>query len=588
MPVTLRRTKPEPRTPILNIENHPLTTADMMAKPLWMRLRPLVVAVIGGSVLSLAALGLVPAPWWSSLATTLTAHTPTLVLAVPGVGCLILGWILHRHRKLQDEAFTTALPPQQSLRPIPPWTILAGGTVVAVITVVATWALQGGVPTAGGAVERAQLRVETIRTGLSIGAGVAAVLALVLALRRQQLAERTQQATEYDAAERRITELYVKAADQLGSEKAPVRLAGLYALERLAQDNPMHRQSIVDVLCAYLRMPYLAPERPGTVSGSVTTEPATDETHVPSGDSSARPEEDSREERQVRLTAQRILARHLKPGVRGGRPDPIHWGPVILDLTEAVLIDFDMTGCHLHRATFDGAAFIGEAGFDGARFTGDAEFDGATFADIARFNGATFSDGASFGSVVFRDGAWFAGATFTGSAMFASATFRGTAVYGRFSGAGDFERFGPAIGPDFAGSMFRTDAVFGGATFSGRVAFGESTFSGDAVFDSVVFGGDAWFGSATFRGDATFARSGFGAGAWFDRATFDGKAWFSDTTFEGDAWFGGTSGDGEVWFDNVVVNSNRPFPSLWPEGWHLDQFGKTLFPGEPPEKPQSI
>ena len=45
-----------------------------------------------------------------------------------------------------------------------------------------------------------------------------------------------------DAVERRITELYTKAADQLGSEKTPVRLAGLYALERLAQNTPGQRQ----------------------------------------------------------------------------------------------------------------------------------------------------------------------------------------------------------------------------------------------------------------------------------------------------------------------------------------------------------
>ena len=58
-----------------------------------------------------------------------------------------------------------------------------------------------------------------------------------------------------DATERRVTELYTKAADQLGSDKAPVRLAGLYAMERLAQDNPSERQTIVNVICAYLQMP---------------------------------------------------------------------------------------------------------------------------------------------------------------------------------------------------------------------------------------------------------------------------------------------------------------------------------------------
>ena len=51
-----------------------------------------------------------------------------------------------------------------------------------------------------------------------------------------------------------------QAADQLGSDQAPVRLAGLYALERLAHSTVEHRQTMVDVICAYLRMPYTPPE----------------------------------------------------------------------------------------------------------------------------------------------------------------------------------------------------------------------------------------------------------------------------------------------------------------------------------------
>jgi hypothetical protein len=33
-----------------------------------------------------------------------------------------------------------------------------------------------------------------------------------------------------------------------------VRLTGLHVLERLAQNTPEQRQTIVDVICAYLRM----------------------------------------------------------------------------------------------------------------------------------------------------------------------------------------------------------------------------------------------------------------------------------------------------------------------------------------------
>ena len=102
---------------------------------------------------------------------------------------------------------------------------------------------------------------------------------------------------ESDAAERRITELYAKAVEQLGSDKAPVRLGGLYALERLAQNTLSQRLTVVNVLCAYLRMPY----------GPVRS---------PDGDEHEAPPEHA-QETQVRIAAQRILALHLRPGPLG-------------------------------------------------------------------------------------------------------------------------------------------------------------------------------------------------------------------------------------------------------------------------------
>src|SRR6516225_11958430 len=69
---------------------------------------------------------------------------------------------------------------------------------------------------------------------------------------------------------RTLNERFATAAGQLGSDKPPaVRLAGVYAMAGLADDWEANRQTCVDVLCAYLRMPYepdpgeqaLAPER---------------------------------------------------------------------------------------------------------------------------------------------------------------------------------------------------------------------------------------------------------------------------------------------------------------------------------------
>ncbi|KIR66732.1 hypothetical protein TK50_05250 [Micromonospora haikouensis] len=327
--------------------------------------------------------------------------------------------------------------------------------VGAVTWAAVTW-LQGSVPVMGDGVQRAQLRVESIRTGLTIGAAVTAAFALLLAFRRQQLAERTQQATEYDAGEKRVTELYVKAAEQLGSDKAPVRLAGLYALERLAHDNPTHRQSIVEVICAYLRMPYtpttdeFAPEPDEQSAGG----PALAEPTASTGDS-GKPAVDSREERQVRLAAQRILARHLRPTTPEGETHPLYWGPeVTLDLSEAVLTDLNFTYCHLHKATFTKAHFTGAARFDGAMFNGAARFNKAIFNGAVRFNGARLNGTA-----------WFNGAKFDGEAWFGGAKFEGT-------------------------------AWFNGAKFDGEVWFGGAKFDGTAHFDGATLAGTAYDGPA--------------------------------------------------------------------------------------------
>lgn len=73
------------------------------------------------------------------------------------------------------------------------------------------------------------MELDLIRTAGGLMAR--AVLALLLAARRQAHTER-------DASEQRITELYARAIEQLGAEKAPVRLGALHVLERLAQNNP--------------------------------------------------------------------------------------------------------------------------------------------------------------------------------------------------------------------------------------------------------------------------------------------------------------------------------------------------------------
>jgi len=207
---------------------------------------------------------------------------------------------------------------------------------------------------------------------------------------------------------RTLNELYTQAVEQLGNDKAPVRLGGLYALERLAQDNPAHRQTIVNNICAYLRMPFSS-TRPSGPEATATWE----------------------QERQVRVTAQRILGEHLRDERTEDKrstepPSPRFWNDIRLDLVGATLIDFDIRNGVTPDADFRGATFSDDAWFSGATFSGAAWFSGATFSDDAWFNDATFHDDAHFGAT-FSGTAWFGGATFSDDADFQEATFGGGA-----------------------------------------------------------------------------------------------------------------------------------------------------------------
>ncbi|TDV35321.1 pentapeptide repeat-containing protein [Actinophytocola oryzae] len=278
-------------------------------------------------------------------------------------------------------------------------------------------------------------RFDALKIGLSIGAGGGGLFALYLAWLRQRSTEAdldnrertldqqrvSAENTRLDATERRITELYVKGVEQLGSDKAPVRLGGLYALERVAMDYEAHRQTIVNVFCAYLRMPYVLP-------GADPTDDAQDRERI--------------QEREVRRAAQRILRDHL-------RRDRKYWPDTAVDLTGANLVDFDLSRCHVAEARFTGAVFTGPASFESAQFAGQTSFEAAHFTTDAAFRHTRFTGSAFFGSAEFTGDAVFELATFDRSAMFESAVFGHNA--------------------SFAAVHFAPTTNFEGTTFARRV-----------------------------------------------------------------------------------------------------------------------
>ncbi|MCE7009439.1 pentapeptide repeat-containing protein [Kibdelosporangium philippinense] len=353
----------------------------------------------------------------------------------------------------------------------------------------------------GGGSEADRARLDAIRTVGSLVLGAGGAIALLLAARRQQTAERdlaqkeqVQLHAEQDAAERRITELYLKAVDQLGSDKAPVRLAALHALERVGQGNPAQRQTIVDVICAYLRMPYSPPTTTTSPRRLGYRRPIRPGHPLPA----RRPmvsvpvADQPRQEREVRLTAQRILTTHLQP-----EQSATFWANMNIDLSGATLIDFSLIGGKVGKVWFDEATFIGFTTFDRTVFTGEASFQRTAFADEAWFAEAKFADGALF-----------LGAKFKGHAMIADTEFAAEAAFNQAEFAG---------GGSFAYTKFADPVSFDNAKFGDTASFANTQFADDAWFEGVVFAGEANFSEAEFAG-ADFSESEFAAQVTFEGA----------------------------------------------------------------------
>ncbi|MGH4010652.1 MAG: pentapeptide repeat-containing protein [Pseudonocardiaceae bacterium] len=348
--------------------------------------------------------------------------------------------------------------------------------------------------------------------------GIGGAVALLLTARRQRYTELALVHTDRDTTERRITELYTKAADQLGSDQAPVRLAGLYALERLAHSTVEHRQTIVDVICAYLRMPYTPPSMLGQSYRS--PEPARRRRTRPLTSRESR-QERAEQEKQVRLTAQDILLRNLRVTTQRRRwwrhtpPPAPTWPGIRLNLTGALLLEFSLTDCQLDSAVFRRAQFTGETHFLRVRFTHMADFSGAQFTDTVYFQGAQFINEA-----------YFRGAQFTGEV-------------------------------DFNYAQFLSLTSFRGAQFTGAIGFRGAQFTGAVDFRVTQFTGMTDFTSAQFTHH----------GAFFTYAQFTGRTNFTGAQFtsKGFPWGGPLTGSAD--FGCARVASAAEPGNDWPPGW---------------------
>ena len=225
-------------------------------------------------------------------------------------------------------------------------------------------------------------------------------------------------------AERRSR--YTTAIEQLSSDKASIRLGGVYTLvglvdEWLADDKTIPNieerrkegQVIINNLCAYIRSPFLLAERAKQLDA-----PYAKDLQKNFGGDIEKFNEDKQyfaqekaaleEERQVRQSIIKEIREHLSKNYS----ESSSWSD----------FDYDFSHAHFFYPVKFNNSYFGTSivNFSGATFT-QADFIGVTFA-WTNFIGVTFA-WADFFRAKFTQEAYFSEATFTKRADFSEAIF---------------------------------------------------------------------------------------------------------------------------------------------------------------------
>ena len=373
---------------------------------------------------------------------------------------------------------------------------------------------------------------------------------------RKQIKKQQQQfeanAFKERKAERR--ERYTKAVEQLGDEKAPIRMGGVYTLvglvdewleeENLSEPERLKEgQVIINNLCAYIRSPFTLAARYDELSED---NPSSDGIYKDNQQKFYADKAEFKAEADVRHSIIKEIHDRLKGP--GGK-DPGAWSDFEYDFSGSIFFyPVDLTTSYYKEpvtfrdSTYQGRAYFGgsiyreRANFRNSIYQGQADFSGSTYQGWTSFRNSTYQKGVLFGGSTYQDSADFGGSTYQDSADFSQSTYKKQA--------------------DFSNSTYTSWANFSGSTYQGRAGFGGSIYRGSANFSQSTYKKQAIFNSSTYQSEA-----------YFNGSIYRGSADFSDTTYRGSADFNGSIYQGSADFFNSIYESWADFSDSTYQNW---------------------
>ena len=364
-------------------------------------------------------------------------------------------------------------------------------------------------------------------------------------------------------AERR--ERYTKAVEQLGDEKAPIRIGGVYTLvglvdewleeENLSESERLKEgQVIINNLCAYIRSPFTLASHYDELSNPTPT---------PKGIYKDKKEKfyadkatlDS--ETDVRLS----IIKEIHDCIQG--PDKN---------TPGAWSDFEYD--------FSGSTFFYPVDLTKSYYKKPVNFSGSTYKEGAYFAGSTYEGGADFTGSTYEGGAYFAGSTYEGGAYFAGSTYQSEASFDSsiYKGTASFSGSIYKGGANFSGSTYQDGAYFSHSTYQDGAYFTDSTYQDGAYFSHSTYQDEANFTDSTYQDEANFSHSTYQDEANFTDSTYKGWANFSHSTYNDVADFSGSIFYQKVYFGADGDNSSfSRFTDCAPQFYNKTNRKNTLF-----------
>ena len=280
-------------------------------------------------------------------------------------------------------------------------------------------------------------------------------------------------------AERR--ERYTKAIEQLGDEKAPIRMGGVYTLvglvdewleeKSLSDDQKLKEgQVIINNLCAYIRSPFTLASHYDELSKDSPTASYKDREQEFYTDKA-----DFKAEADVRLG----IIKEIHDRLQGSEENtPGKWSGF--------------------EYNFSGSTFFYPIDFTNSYYAKPINFSGSVYKGWANFRNSTYQGQAYFRNSTYQGQAYFYDSTYQGQAYFRNSTYQGWANFS-YSIYKD--------GADFSYSIYKNDgADFRNSTYKGRAYFNNSIYRDETNFSNSFYWHETNFSGSIFYSKAYFGK----------------------------------------------------------------------------------